>query len=471
MMRKASNHRAGRSGLQSRLRYEFLKQNQPMDKTLPDTVTHLRNELLDQTLFWLGIISLPAVALSLTRIPIMGLRPVFIVHIVLTGTMWLFWWQRHRLPFSWRLGIALLALATAGLGGYAQHGPAAVAGQFLLLFLVIAAVFMERRAVFRVTGYVLTGLVLVAWGAISGGLDFELDYRTYAHSASTWGLLIFAVAGYGGGVAYVVSSLFQRLIDHEQLLSVANTELAQRTEEAEDHSKLKGEILSNLSHEFRTPLNGILGMADLLAMDETDTERRAWIEDLQGSAKRLGVVLDRMLDFVALGDGKVMMRHNPFDPCELAQAACRRVGLRAEQKGLSLRMICDPETPGVVDGDGHRLQQLLGELLDNAVNYTAQGGIEVRLRPATAPAEDPRIWLQIDIVDSGPGIPADLRELVFEPFRQLDGTTTREVGGNGPGLAICRRIAHLLGGEISLAGTPGGGSTFSATLPFAPDED
>lgn len=438
-----------------------------MSTSTPEHVTNLHNDLLNQILFWLGAISLPAVALSLSRIPVMGLRPVFVVHIVLTGTMWLFWFQRQRIPFSWRLGIALLALAAAGLGGYAQHGPAAVAGQFLLLFLIVAALFMERRQALRVAVYVLVGLFLVAWGAVSGSLDFDLDYPAYAHSASTWGLLIFAVAGYGGGVAYVASQLFQRLGENQHLLRTANAELAQRTKEAEAHSKLKGEILSNLSHEFRTPLNGILGMADLLEMDEEDTERRAWIHDLQTSAKHMDGLLSRMLDFVALGDGKVSTRHNPFDPQELAQSALRRVGPRADEKGITLQLMCDPTVPGILTGDGHRLQQIVGELLDNAVNFTAVGSVTVRLFTAATSTNDDRPRLRIEIVDTGPGIARDDQKTIFEPFHQLDGSITRDVGGNGLGLAICRRIADLLGGDISLTSTPSQGTTVSVSLPFA----
>ena len=191
----------------------------------------LRDTLLNETLLWLGIVSIPMIALSLARIPAMGWRPVFGLQILFLPMIWLFWLQRRRIAYALRLAVVLLAIGGAGLSGYVQHGPAAVAGQFLLLFLVIAAVFAEGRVAIGIGLLMLIGLLLTALGAVSGALQFQIDYDSYAHNPANWFLIILAFAGYGGIVSRLVWRLFSGLTGYQQQLMQANAKLALRTEE------------------------------------------------------------------------------------------------------------------------------------------------------------------------------------------------------------------------------------------------
>ncbi len=225
---------------------------------------------------------------------------------------------------------------------------------------------------------------------------------------------------YGGTIAMVVARLIDEVDRHEQELATANHELIQRNREAESANRLKGEILANLSHEFRTPLNGILGMADLLQMGDEDAERRVWIAELQTLARHLDQVLARMLDFVALGEGKSPLRADPFSLSEVVDATV--AGFHALSGAKDLHRICTPdqELPALVVGDGNRLRQLLTELLNNAINHTAQGEIACRLSPEKAPEHDPRYWVRIALSDTGCGIGADMLERFFDPFVQIE---------------------------------------------------
>ena len=196
-----------------------------------DFVARLRNTLINETLLWLGIVSLPTMALSLSRIATMGWRPVFGLQLLLLSLVWLFWLQRRRIPYSWRLGIILFAMGATGLTAYIQHGPAAIAGQFLLLFLVIAAIFTEGRVAIGLGLLILVGLLVTAWGAVSGTLQFQIDYPRYARDPANWVLIIIAYAGYGGVVALLVLRLFRGLIRNQQQLLQTHAELVRRTEE------------------------------------------------------------------------------------------------------------------------------------------------------------------------------------------------------------------------------------------------
>ena len=195
-----------------------------------DFIARLRDTLLNETLLWLGIVSTPMVVISLSRIPIMGWRPVFGLQFIILSLVWLAWLQRQRISYSWRLGIVLFAIGAAGLAGYVQRGPVAVAGPFLLVFLTIAVVFTEGRRAIGLGLFVLAGLLLIAWGAVSGALQFQIDYTSYAHHPISWLMIILAFVGYGGIVALLVWRLFRGLIGYQQQLMQINAELAIRTE-------------------------------------------------------------------------------------------------------------------------------------------------------------------------------------------------------------------------------------------------
>ncbi len=429
-------------------------------------LTRLRVQLLDDILLSLALISSPALVLSLSRIPVMGWRPVFGLHIGVLALVWGSWIWRRRLPYAFRLGTIMACLGTVGLGGYMQHGPAAVAGHFLILFLMVGAMFLAGRAALLSGAALVVVLGGVGYAATQGWVGFALDYDRYARDPSTWTLLMVATAGYGGAIAMVVARLIDEVDRHERELAAANTELMQRSEDAEAANRLKGEILANLNHEFRTPLNGILGMADLLQMSDDNAERQGWIAELQASARRLDRVLGRMLDFVALGDGNAPLRSGPFDLGELISATVAAFHAQATAKGLHLAYTQDRALPTHVTGDGNRLRQMLGELLTNAIAHTAQGEISCTLHREPAPGGDTRQWVRIALKDTGSGIPPELQERVFAPFVQADNSSTREVGGNGIGLPLCRRIAALMGGTLTLRSTPGQGSCFTLILPF-----
>lgn len=234
---------------------------------------------------------------------------------------------------------------------------------------------------------------------------------------------------------------------------------------AETANRAKTQFLANLSHEIRTPLNGVLGMAELLAISNPSSEQQELIAGLQSAGASLRTMLDRILDFTHIEAGHITMDMEPLHLSEIIDAVLRSVRHEAEAKGLSLRHSQASDLPPLLMGDSRRLQQVIRELLDNAVKFTAAG--EVSITAAVTPAEeDEHVILHVDIADTGIGVPESMRAAIFESFVQADGSVTRQVGGNGLGLAIARSLVVMMGGEITYQPRPEGGSVFHLAVPL-----
>jgi signal transduction histidine kinase len=173
-----------------------------------------------------------------------------------------------------------------------------------------------------------------------------------------------------------------------------------------------------------------------------------------------------MLDYVRLGDGRVVLEESPFDLWEIVGRTVASIREAGSAKGLAVNFECDRPSSVVSIGDGWRVRQLLGELLDNALRFTRAGTIALRLERIWPSVGDDRLWVELVVSDTGIGVAPEFIESVFDPFVQVDGGVTREVGGNGLGLAICQRIVSLMGGNISFESQLGRGSAVTVRLPF-----
>lgn len=436
----------------------------PVMRSAGDDISRLRDRLLNDALLWIAAVSVPALSLSISRMVTLGWRPVFLGQVVMVLIIWGIWLLRHRLAYALRISALLVTLAVVGVSGYMQLGILAQSGQFLLLFMFLTALFLNGAAALRVGAIIAAVLVVVAWGVVDGVLETHIDYSTFGQDPRNWLLAIYVVIFYGGAVAFLGWRMLQELVERQGALQAANDELLQRAREVESANRIKGEILSNLSHEFRTPLNGILGMTDILKDGEEDAERLSWLAQLQVSAEGLQSMLNRMIDFAGLESEGVQLRPSEFALREIVEAPLRKARALAGQKGLAVSASFDPGVPEAVITDGRRIQQLLGELLGNAISFTEKGAISLDVSIAPQPVETDRIWIRFDIADTGRGIAPEAQLRIFQAFHQADGSVTRTVGGNGLGLAISRRIAQLLGGSIGLVSSPAG-SVFTVTIP------
>ena len=218
-------------------------------------------------------------------------------------------------------------------------------------------------------------------------------------------------------------------------------------------------LMATVSHELRTPLNGIIGTASLLAETELDANQQSYVRTIRQSAGQLLDMLNNVLDFARLSEGRFELDRSAVSVADLAQDVCELLATRAHEKGLDLAVCTRPGVPARIETDGTRLRQILFNLVGNAIKFTERGSVLVDIEAA-----DER--LSISVRDTGPGIDADAQARLFEAFGQASAEDARKEAGVGLGLAIVRTLSEALGGAVAVESAPGLGSCFRFILPL-----
>jgi PAS domain S-box-containing protein len=254
----------------------------------------------------------------------------------------------------------------------------------------------------------------------------------------------------------------QRLEESSRELQRKNEELSRALKLAKEATQLKEQFLANTSHELRTPMNGIMGMINLLLETSLTQDQQEYAEAVSQCANDLLTIINDILDVSQIESGRISITESRFDIRESLQAVVKMLRLRASVKSLELTCEIDPDVPPEIIGDSVRIRQVFTNLIANAVKFTASGGVHIVLKRAHETGR-----LRCEVIDSGIGVSDNVRERIFDAFVQADGTTRRRFGGTGLGLTISKQLVELMGGQIGTYNNRAGqGSTFWFELPL-----
>lgn len=234
---------------------------------------------------------------------------------------------------------------------------------------------------------------------------------------------------------------------------------------AKDAAVAKSEFLANMSHEIRTPMNGVLGLTDILMTKPMPPDQKEILRVIQTSGQSLLTIINDILDFSRLESGQVKLDPVSFNLETVINDIRDLMQMQAEEKGLEILVNVDADCPQNFIGDDSRIRQILLNLVGNAIKFTSSGNVTIAV---SLTAER---TLQIDVIDTGIGIPADRIDAIFEQFTQADNSTSRRFGGTGLGLSICQKLANIMGGELSVKSIEGEGARFTVSLPLEINEN
>ncbi len=373
---------------------------------------------------------------------------------------------KRLLPFDLSFAFLVTDLFFLTAAIYASGGEASWLAAILLLRTADQTSASFRRTVFFAHATVVAYLLLIAYLAWGEGRPIFWSSELLKALLLYFGNLYILTAGHTSQIRRrKLSATIEMARDALRRLEANAAELEGERARAEAASRSKSQFLAQVSHEIRSPMNELLGISDMLLLEELTEEQRKWIKILSESGGHLLSVVDDMLDYSNIEAGEMVLSDGDCDVRHLAEGMVRLLQPRAESKGVELTSQVDAEVPKTVRVDSLRLGQVLRNLVGNAVKLTESGRVVLQVGVEEV-IDASRVRLRFSVEDTGIGIPPENHAYLFEPFARAGASLEPGQGGPGLGLPISQRLLELMGGEIEVDSTPGEGSRFSFVLPL-----
>lgn len=322
---------------------------------------------------------------------------------------------------------------------------------FILVYLAAAGVIIAILGSYIFNKYIISRLTNLTNEVSTIALDGNLERSVNLGGSDEIGIL-----------AKSINRMLATIFGRTEELKMAHEALKKAKEDAEEANEIKSRFLANMSHEIRTPLNGIMGMTDLTYMTNLSPQQRTYLEMIRYSSNILLNIINDILDYSKIEAGKLQLENIEFNLKDTVEKLTRLTSTRALQKNIEIILDIDKNTPSYVIGDSMRLNQIMLNLLNNAIKFTEKGEITISVTQKDTSSNN----IEFRISDTGIGIPSNKVDAMFEEFTQADSSITRKYGGTGLGLAISNQLIKAMGGDIKVQSQVGLGSTFAFNIPF-----
>ncbi len=417
-------------------------------------MSEIRSDACNKILTMISLLVGPGLAVIGLRLLEQGFMPIMIVYVALLALLVVVSLGRRHFGLTVRATMVTAIPFIIGAASIFSSGRLSGALMFFVSSSVMAGCFFSRRAALTVVGL---GMVVLAgvYGSFRFGLVVShLSTDDYTLSLVTWLSIAVSYTFAGAAPVYALSAVYEALDGERQRANAA--------------ADARTAFLANMSHELRTPMAGIIGMAEVLrdtqpANEVSSDQRRDMADTLIRSSRNLMVILNDLLDFARFEAGTVLVERAPFRLSEMTTDLVAAFEAQARQKGVELRIEFPHAFQDDLIGDGHRIAQVLSNLMDNALKFTDAGGVALSLDQTQ---RGDSLLLTCAVSDTGIGIASSQQAEIFAPFVQADTSISRKYGGSGLGLTICRGLAQAMGGDITVSSKPGHGSTFTLTVPI-----
>ncbi|MBA6264840.1 ATP-binding protein [Colwellia sp. Bg11-12] len=423
--------------------------------------SHLANRLL---LVFI-IFSTPALISSLLRISNIGFQPIMGIQISLYFISAAIFFFRNQVFFKLKAYFITSCFLLLAIGGMIQFGLFGAGILLMIMYTALCSLLFNRISalISIAVGFIIITSIGIAY--ITGHLTYIVNAEEYHTSANAWFLML-------GTTIFVATNLYIVLTfmssQYQQSLTELDKQVKLRTKayeaekmKAEKASEIKSQFLANMSHEIRTPMNGVLGVMQLLRLEHPNEKQNALIDTAIFSAENLLRILNDILDFSKIEANKLDIENIEFELQPILDSIYSNVELDIDMKGISLNFINKTNENALWTGDPTRFYQVLLNLVTNAAKFTDTGAINVYI---TQKSINGVSYLTSEVVDTGIGMSTEEINNLFQNFSQADASITRKFGGTGLGLSIAKRLATLMGGNLTVTSKRGEGSTFIFTI-------